>query len=312
MKLYNEILADRPDLKKVTVNNYVDSIASLIYKLIGEDPIDNYDASYAELFTDVPSILSFIYNIKNSKTDKPLALSSHNKYILGVMILLGIQEDKYESTLKEYRKEYEKNVIAGKKKPKTTNERKQWTSMSALKAKLSTKKKELTNSKKSTVMLYMQYRNYVIYALHVLAVPRRNIYRTVKVLHPNIFARLDDEKLKSNWLVIDDDTAFFYFGDQKSATLNGESIPVKKNLFEILKNYIDTYNITNYDYLLTSMVDKGGGEQMTRQSYTNVLKRGLGVSSAMIRKIYATENMKPEIVGMGNSQKTRYNYYYKP
>ena len=54
-----------------------------------------------------------------------------------------------------------------------------------------------------------------------------------------------------------------------------------------------------------------GDIELSTGAYTHILKKYLGVSSSLIRKIYISENKKDEITGMGNSTATQYNYYYK-
>jgi hypothetical protein len=159
---------------------------------------------------------------------------------------------------------------------------------------------------------YKDYKNFVIISLHLLQEPRRNIARTIRVLHEKVFDKMEIKNLDGNFLVLCN-KPFFFYGDQKNSDRNGEVVMIDNNLKNILLDFIKTFNIKNNDLLLSSR--EGNNTIISTGAYSKILLKYLNVSSSMIRKIYITEKKKlsnAPITHMGNSTATQYICYYKP
>ena len=291
------IKLQKPNIKDITLKNYIRNIKTIIFKYTGKNLAtfktkpDMYSRQYLRDFEDVEKFILFLSNLKVAEATK-------YTYLFAVITLLSLDKEEYKNEIKEYQFLYKQIGESLKKLPKTENEEKRWTTMSSLIKKTNELGKDITTFKK--------HRNFVIASLHVLQPPRRNIARTL------IITTKAPKESKNNYLVIGDQYYFIY-NDQKARTYNGERINVNRALQNILKNYIEKYNKSGFyvgNNLLLPTYNKGDIELSTG-AYTHILKKYLGVSSSLIRKIYISENKKDEITGMGNSTATQYNYYYK-
>ena len=280
------IKQQKPNIKAITLNNYVRNIKIIISKYTNLD-ITTFSPIYLKSFEDVEKFILFLSNLKVAEATK-------YTYLFAVITLLSLDKEEYKNEIKEYQFLYKQMGESLKKLPKTENEEKQWTTMSSLIKKTNELGKDITTFKK--------HRNFVIASLHVLQPPRRNIARTLIVSTTK-----PPKESKNNYLVIGE-KYYFIYGNQKARTYNGEIINVSRALQNILKNYIEKYNLQNKLLLPTY---ENNNIELSTGAYTQILKKYLRVSSSLIRKIYISENKKDEITGMGNSTATQYNYYYK-
>ena len=280
------IKQQKPNIKAITLNNYVRNIKIIISKYTNLD-ITTFSPIYLKSFEDVEKFILFLSNLKVAEATK-------YTYLFAVITLLSLDKEEYKNEIKEYQFLYKQIGESLKKLPKTENEEKRWTTMSSLIKKTNELGKDITTFKK--------HRNFVIASLHVLQPPRRNIARTLIVSTTK-----PPKDSKNNYLVIGE-KYYFIYGNQKARTYNGEIINVSRALQNILKNYIEKYNLQNKLLLPTY---ENNNIELSTGAYTQILKKYLRVSSSLIRKIYISENKKDEITGMGNSTATQYNYYYK-
>ena len=280
------IKQQKPNIKAITLNNYVRNIKIIISKYTNLD-ITTFSPIYLKSFEDVEKFILFLSNLKVAEATK-------YTYLFAVITLLSLDKEEYKNEIKEYQFLYKQIGESLKKLPKTENEEKRWTTMSSLIKKTNELGKDITTFKK--------HRNFVIASLHVLQPPRRNIARTLIVSTTK-----PPKESKNNYLVIGE-KYYFIYGNQKARTYNGEIINVSRALQNILKNYIEKYNLQNKLLLPTY---ENNNIELSTGAYTQILKKYLRVSSSLIRKIYISENKKDEITGMGNSTATQYNYYYK-
>ena len=280
------IKQQKPNIKAITLNNYVRNIKIIISKYTNLD-ITTFSPIYLKSFEDVEKFILFLSNLKVAEATK-------YTYLFAVITLLSLDKEEYKNELKEYQFLYKQIGESLKKLPKTENEEKRWTTMSSLIKK--------TNELGKDISTFKKHRNFVIASLHVLQPPRRNIARTLIVSTTK-----PPKESKNNYLVIGE-KYYFIYGNQKARTYNGEIINVSRALQNILKNYIEKYNLQNKLLLPTY---ENNNIELSTGAYTQILKKYLRVSSSLIRKIYISENKKDEITGMGNSTATQYNYYYK-
>ena len=285
------IKQQKPNIKAITLNNYVRNIKIIISKYTNLD-ITTFSPIYLKSFEDVEKFILFLSNLKVAEATK-------YTYLFAVITLLSLDKEEYKNEIKEYQFLYKQIGESLKKLPKTENEEKRWTTMSSLIKKTNELGKDITTFKK--------HRNFVIASLHVLQPPRRNIARTLIVSTTK-----PPKESKNNYLVIGE-KYYFIYGNQKARTYNGEIINVSRALQNILKNYIEKYKKSSFyegnSLLLPTYENKN--VELSTGAYTKILRKVLGVSSSLIRKIYISENKKDEITGMGNSTATQYNYYYK-
>ena len=280
------IKQQKPNIKAITLNNYVRNIKIIISKYTNLD-ITTFSPIYLKSFEDVEKFILFLSNLKVAEATK-------YTYLFAVITLLSLDKEEYKNEIKEYQFLYKQIGESLKKLPKTENEEKRWTTMSSLIKK--------TNELGKDISTFKKHRNFVIASLHVLQPPRRNIARTLIVSTTK-----PPKESKNNYLVIGE-KYYFIYGNQKARTYNGEIINVSRALQNILKNYIEKYNLQNKLLLPTY---ENNNIELSTGAYTQILKKYLRVSSSLIRKIYISENKKDEITGMGNSTATQYNYYYK-
>jgi hypothetical protein len=288
--LISVIKQQKPNIKDITLNNYVRNIKTIIYKYTGKD-IFRFNIEYLLDFEDVEKFILFLSNLQVSESTK-------YTYLFAVITLLSLDKENYKNEIKEYQFLYKQMGESLKKLPKTENEDKQWTTMESLIKKTKDLGKDISTFKK--------HRNYVIAALHTMQPPRRNIARTL------IVTSTKPKKDNNNYLVLGK-PYYFIYGNQKARTYNHERIDINKDLQNILKNYIEKYNKSDF-YTGNSLLlptYENNNKELSTGAYTQILKKYLGVSSSMIRKIYISEHKNDEITGMGNSTATQYNYYYK-
>ena len=288
--LISVIKQQKPNIKIITLKNYVRNIKTIVYKYTGKD-IFTFNNEYLLDFEDVETFIMFLSNLQVSESTK-------YTYLFAVITLLSLDKENYKNEIKEYQFLYKQIGESLKKLPKTENEEKRWTTMSSLIKKTNELGKDITTFKK--------HRNFVIASLHVLQPPRRNIARTL------IVTSTKPKKDNKNYLVLGK-PYYFIYGNQKARTYNHERIDINTDLQNILKNYIEKYNKSDF-YTGNSLLlptYQNNNKELSTGAYTQILKKYLGVSSSMIRKIYISENKNDEITGMGNSTATQYNYYYK-
>tara|TARA_R110000764_G_C10934646_1_gene375458 strand:+ start:47 stop:916 length:870 start_codon:yes stop_codon:yes gene_type:complete len=275
-------------VKDVTLNNYVRNITNVIKKYKSISISNNYNPVYLTYFEDAEEFISWLSNIN-------LAEATKYSYLLAVIILLSLDKKEYSNELEMYRVAYKQIGLSLENQPKNQDEMAQWTTMKSL----IKKTKELGQD----ISSFKKYRNYIIAALHTMQEPRRNIARTI------IFTKTNPhQKTKQNYLVLNRQSYFLY-GNQKVAKYNDEVVSINKNLQKILQDYIQTFNIKPGDLLLPAK--ENTNIELSTGAYTKILKTRLGVSASMIRKIYVSENMSPQIKSMGNSTQTQYKHYFK-
>ena len=288
--LISVIKQQKPNIKIITLKNYVRNIKTIVYKYTGKD-IFTFNNEYLLDFEDVETFIMFLSNLQVSESTK-------YTYLFAVITLLSLDKENYKNEIKEYQFLYKQIGESLKKLPKTENEEKRWTTMSSLIKK--------TNELGKDISTFKKHRNFVIASLHVLQPPRRNIARTL------IVTSTKPKKDNKNYLVLGK-PYYFIYGNQKARTYNHERIDINTDLQNILKNYIEKYNKSDF-YTGNSLLlptYQNNNKELSTGAYTQILKKYLGVSSSMIRKIYISENKNDEITGMGNSTATQYNYYYK-
>ncbi len=288
--LISVIKQQKPNIKIITLKNYVRNIKTIVYKYTGKD-IFTFNNEYLLDFEDVETFIMFLSNLQVSESTK-------YTYLFAVITLLSLDKENYKNEIKEYQFLYKQMGESLKKLPKTENEEKQWTTIESL----INKTKELGKD----ISTFKKHRNFVIASLHVLQPPRRNIARTL------IVTSTKPKKDNKNYLVLGK-PYYFIYGNQKARTYNHERIDINTDLQNILKNYIEKYNKSDF-YTGNSLLlptYQNNNKELSTGAYTQILKKYLGVSSSMIRKIYISENKNDEITGMGNSTATQYNYYYK-
>tara|TARA_R110000803_G_scaffold36306_1_gene78028 strand:+ start:63 stop:965 length:903 start_codon:yes stop_codon:yes gene_type:complete len=297
--LIEKIEEERPTLKDISVKSYANSIRNIILKYTNVDIKKNYKYSYLNYFINVKDFITFLENTNLSK-------STQATYLYAVIVLLSFDEVNFKTELKEYKRIYKLKSDQLNNKPKTLHENKNWTTIKKL---LLIQKQMEKNLNKNS---YKDYKNFVIISLHLLQEPRRNIARTIRVLHEKVFDKMEIKNLDGNFLVLCN-KPFFFYGDQKNSDRNGEVVMIDNNLKNILLDFIKTFNIKNNDLLLSSR--EGNNTIISTGAYSKILLKYLNVSSSMIRKIYITEKKKlsnAPITHMGNSTATQYICYYKP
>ena len=285
--LEQKIRIARPNIKDITLNNYVRSIKIVIKRYTNLN-ITNFTTKYLTYFNDSKKFLKWL-----DKVD--VADSTKAAYLFSVITLLSLEKNKYNNVIKDYQFFYKNRIEALKKTPMNEQETLQWTTMNNL--------IEKTKQLSKDIKTFKKHRNYVIASLHTLQTPRRNIARTLFITN-----KKPEKNSEKNWLVLST-PSYFVYDDQKVSKYNGETVKINKNLENILKNYITKYNLKNNEVLLPTK--QSNNTIMTTGAYTKLLKTYLGVSSSMIRKIYVSENTKPQITDMGNSTATQYNHYKK-
>jgi len=313
---FDKIRENRPNIKDITINNYVNVIYTLIDIGRGFNvSFKNkqfYNPKFSVLFINTAGII-------NDIKDLTIANSTKKLYIQTIMVLLGLEGLQYKTTIDIYNitlKELHLNIINNTSK--SEKDTKNWTTMNKLINITINKEKEVYNTQiysKSIPLKEHDYnllRNYIICCLHTYHPPRRNIFRTVRLITEKEFIKLNDEDLGINYLIYDIDTIYFYLGNQKSNN-NTQIHYISDKLKYILVRYITFLNLKNFDLLLHSRHN-----EITTSNYSKLLKQNLGVSSSLIRKIYSTEStsdawdiIKNTAVSLGHTIQTQKQYYVK-
>ena len=316
MELHNLIRKYRPNIKEITINNYVKYL----------NRISNH-------FTEKKLTVDNIKMFKKSKEiikylgDAPL--STQKALIASILVILN-NDDKYATALNEYRtylevinSEYQKDK---QKKQKSVSENKNWVTMAEIENIREELKKKVISSGllKKTNLKQKNYdllRNYLISALYTYKPPRRNIYRLVKFISKKSYNRLKDAELKNNYLVFNNREMFFHFGNQKSSNFNNQILQIPKPLKTIIRQYMKHSMIDTSDNEL--FIRSFSGKQLSTQQFTNIMSKifTIGdkhISSSLLRKIYVSEVIQPhaDIVNnaaesMGHSASMASSHYTK-
>ena len=118
------IKQQKPNIKAITLNNYVRNIKIIISKYTNLD-ITTFSPIYLKSFEDVEKFILFLSNLKVAEATK-------YTYLFAVITLLSLDKEEYKNEIKEYQFLYKQIGESLKKLPKTENEEKRWTTMSSL------------------------------------------------------------------------------------------------------------------------------------------------------------------------------------
>jgi hypothetical protein len=166
---------------------------------------------------------------------------------------------------------------------------------------------------RSLVQLYM------ILSVHAI-LPMRNDLAMMKVIKKAEYNGLTDEqKKKTNYLVVERSNMFFVLNDYKTSRVYKEKIiELPQELRRLMRFYLQLLPTT--EYLLT----KQDGDPMTKNGLSQLLTKatqkrlGKSISTTMLRKIYLSEKYSPikeemekDSHNMCHSMNTAMKYYVK-
>tara|TARA_R100000654_G_scaffold24805_3_gene48000 strand:+ start:7040 stop:7996 length:957 start_codon:yes stop_codon:yes gene_type:complete len=309
-EIHDMIHKARPNLKENTIKQYETNLRKL--KKIFET--DNFD------------FLSSPDKVKDKIKDLHYT-SQRNHYNAIIVLLMALDDKKYEKILAEYGKirdelndkyqeEQSSGVISEKQKENFTDMKelegmiqKMEKELKDLKLK---KKKEL--NKKEHALL----QNYVLFSIYT-RLPMRNDVAGMEAITKRAYNKLTEkEKKENNYLVIEKNNMFFVLNKYKTARKYEElKIDIPADLKKLLRYYL---KVNGMGVLFKSST----GKPLTRNALTQLMIKtsskylGKKISTTMIRKIYLSskygdmkEELKQDNKVMGHSMGVALNNYVK-
>ncbi len=310
-EIRKQIMTARPNLRPVTIRNYMNQLNKLSHE------IDGGALDHLGFLIDIPNVLSYI---------ETLGINSQNTF-LSVIIVALTSESPRTPEIDELVKEYREIFMEKKKiymqtlgtRTKTPKEKEQWKTLKELdKIREFWKAQVLANHIPDKAGLTMKnqmiLQKYLITALYTLNAPRRNIYATVKLITTTEFKKLRVEEAQQNFLVFSKNfkTLYFYYGYQKSKAIDKPRVDISSKLKKVIRLYLKFHS--NREFLLYT--NRGG--VMSQNSLSRSIINLFGMGSSMLRKVYIsnkTNRFHKYIDGlaqdMGHSATTAKNFYLK-
>ncbi len=282
------------DLSKGSLELYITKLT----KLNDNKPIKNLN-----FLKSVDAILKKIEKLKPN---------TQRTYIISICSLLKcIDDNKNKKLYDTYSKLLEKfNNELKDQTEKTETENENWITQEQLKEKYESLLKIATEEPTR-----QNYFNLLVIALYYLIAPRRNKdYQLMKVIKEE-----GDKELSKEFNYIDINNKNFIFNNYKtSKTYKTQIEDIPEELFNIINNYINIYEIKNNSLLLLHPITNK--PFLLTSSMTLILNKIFGgkISSSMLRKSYLThkysnknKELEEDAKAMGTSVNTANNNYIK-
>ena len=260
---------------------------------------------------DAPNHYDWV-NIENIRKFKGISDNTKKNYLNAAIIIFKAL-DKDADDLIKYRDELmnvkvKNDSIYTEKQEKNLVEKEEVLKMIQTIKKEITFKSDLYKTAKSTIQDNNLYQLYVILKIYEL-LPIRNEISNVLIIKSKDYKNLnEDDKLTSNFLIINKTKFFFYFQNYKTSSKYGlRIIEVPNSLKLIIQKWI---KIKNSFSDLDNLFLQREGKPLNNNNLTKILTKasqkymGKNVSTVLLRKIFYSDKyseMKAELISDANT-----------
>lgn len=275
---------------------------------------DNKKIENLNFLNNITKILTKI----NKITDK---LTTKRNYIISIVSLLSILKNNNRKITNLYNKYFEVlnelNNSLKNTNEKSITENKNWIEKEELDNIYNNLKEEIDKIKKSKdldINDYNKYLSYIILSLYYLQPPRRNKDYQNMVIINDINDGSDKNK---NYLSLND-KKFIFNNFKTEKTYKSQTIDIKDDLLNILKEWIKYKNKYNKSDLLLNW--SNGSNLKNVNDITRILNKIFkkNISSSMLRKMFHTnkygsliDELNKDSNNMSHSVSTILNHYIK-